>query len=79
MAAEKILVVDDEQSMTQFLGIVLRKEGYQVTTVNSGREALEKVRTENFDVVISDIKMPGMDGIQSCRASRNTIPTSRSC
>ena len=34
MPAEKILVVDDEQSMTQFLGIVLRKEGYQVTTVN---------------------------------------------
>jgi DNA-binding NtrC family response regulator len=64
MAAEKILVVDDEQSMTQFLGIVLRKEGYQVTTVNSGREALEKVKAEAFDIVISDIKMPGMDGIQ---------------
>ena len=64
MAAEKILVVDDEQSMTQFLGIVLRKEGYQVTTVNSGREALDRVKAENFDVVISDIKMPGMDGIQ---------------
>ena len=64
MAAEKILVVDDEQSMTQFLGIVLRKEGYQVTTVNSGRDALERVKAEPFDVVISDIKMPGMDGIQ---------------
>src|SRR5258705_7161276 len=64
MSAEKILVVDDEQSMTQFLGIVLRKEGYQVTTVNSGRDALEKVKGENFDVVITDIKMPGMDGIQ---------------
>ena len=64
MAAEKILVVDDEQSMTQFLGIVLRKEGYQVTTVNSGRDALDKIRMEPFDVVISDIKMPGMDGIQ---------------
>src|SRR6266545_3492290 len=64
MPAEKILVVDDEQSMTQFLGIVLRKEGYQVTTVNSGRDALERVKTDNFDVVITDIKMPGMDGIQ---------------
>src|SRR6266705_2632076 len=64
MSAEKILVVDDEQSMTQFLGIVLRKEGYQVTTVNSGREGLERVKSENFDVVITDIKMPGMDGIQ---------------
>src|SRR5436309_6244542 len=64
MPAEKILVVDDEQSMAQFLGIVLRKDGYQVTTVNNGREALEKVTSENFDVVITDIKMPGMDGIQ---------------
>src|SRR3989449_129682 len=64
MPAEKILVVDDEQSMAQFLGIVLRKEGYQVTTVNNGRDALDKVKAENFDVVITDIKMPGMDGIQ---------------
>jgi DNA-binding NtrC family response regulator len=64
MASEKILVVDDEQSMTQFLGIVLRKEGYEVTTVNSGRDALERVKAEPFDVVITDIKMPGMDGIQ---------------
>jgi DNA-binding NtrC family response regulator len=64
MAAEKILVVDDEQSMTQFLGIVLRKEGYEVTTVNTGRDALEKVKAEPFDVVICDLKMPGVDGIQ---------------
>jgi len=64
MPAEKILVVDDEQSMTQFLSIVLRKEGYSVTTVNNGRDALEKVKSDGFDVVITDIKMPGMDGIQ---------------
>ncbi len=64
MPAERILVVDDEQSMTQFLSIVLRKEGYQVTAVSNGREALERVKAEPFDVVITDIKMPGMDGIQ---------------
>jgi DNA-binding NtrC family response regulator len=64
MPGDKILVVDDEQSMTQFLSIVLRKEGYQVTAVNNGRDALERVKAENFDVVITDIKMPGMDGIQ---------------
>ncbi|HEV2105356.1 MAG TPA: sigma-54 dependent transcriptional regulator [Candidatus Eisenbacteria bacterium] len=68
MAAEKILVVDDEQSMTQFLGIVLRKEGFQVTTVNSGRDALEKLKSDNYDVVITDLKMPGMDGIQVLQA-----------
>jgi len=64
MSAEKILVVDDEQSMTQFLSIVLRKEGYQVTAVSNGRDALERAKAENFDVIITDIKMPGMDGIQ---------------
>ena len=64
MSAEKILVVDDEQSMTQFLSIVLRKEGFQVTAVSNGRDALERAKAEVFDVVITDIKMPGMDGIQ---------------
>src|SRR6266540_4284743 len=75
MPEEKILVVDDEQSMTQFLGIVLRKEGYQVTTVNNGREALEKVKAENIDVVITDIKMPGMDGIQLLQGIKKHDPS----
>jgi DNA-binding NtrC family response regulator len=75
MAAEKILVVDDEQSMTQFLGIVLRKEGYSVTTVNNGKEALERVRGEDFDVVITDIKMPGMDGIQLLQGIKKHAPS----
>ncbi|MGH3054621.1 MAG: sigma-54-dependent transcriptional regulator, partial [Gaiellaceae bacterium] len=74
MPAEKILVVDDEQSMTQFLGIVLRKEGYEVTTVSSGREALEKVKAEAPDVVITDIKMPGMDGIQLLQGIKKLDP-----
>jgi DNA-binding NtrC family response regulator len=64
MSADKILVVDDEQSMTQFLSIVLRKEGYHVTAVSNGKDALERVKSDGFDVVITDIKMPGMDGIQ---------------
>ena len=75
MAAEKILVVDDEQSMTQFLGIVLRKEGYAVTTVNNGKDALERVRSEDFNVVITDIKMPGMDGIQLLQGIKKHDPS----
>src|SRR5438034_54083 len=67
MPAEKILVVDDEQSMAQFLGIVLRKEGYQVTTVNNGRDALDKVKAENFDVVITDIKLVVRNAIEMRR------------
>jgi DNA-binding NtrC family response regulator len=74
MPAEKILVVDDEQSMTQFLGIVLRKEGYEVATCNNGRDALEKVKNENFDVVITDIKMPGLDGIQLLQGVKKHDP-----
>src|SRR5690349_17418685 len=74
MPAEKILVVDDEQSMTQFLGIVLRKEGFQVTTLNSGREALERVKAEPFDIVITDIKMRGLDGIQLLQGIKKHDP-----
>src|SRR5881409_27505 len=74
MPAEKILVVDDEQSMAQFLGIVLRKEGYHVVTANNGRDALDKVKAENFDVVITDIKMPGMDGIQLLQGIKKLDP-----
>src|SRR5438093_1922870 len=75
MPAEKILVVDDEQSMAQFLGIVLRKEGYHVVTANNGRDALDKVKAENFNVVITDIKMPGMDGIQLLQGVKKHDPS----
>ena len=64
MATEKILVVDDEISMTQYLSIALRKDGYEVTAVNSGQQALEKARGESYSVAITDFKMPGMDGIE---------------
>src|SRR5262249_17078317 len=52
----------------------LRKEGFQVTTVNSGREALDKIRMEPYDVVITDIKMPGMDGIQVLQGIKKHDP-----
>ncbi|MEO5617592.1 MAG: sigma-54 dependent transcriptional regulator [Candidatus Eisenbacteria bacterium] len=74
MAGEKILVVDDEQSMTQYLGIVLRKEGYEVITANGGREALDRVKAEVPDLVITDIKMPGMDGIQLLQSIKKHDP-----
>jgi DNA-binding NtrC family response regulator len=77
MGAEKILVVDDEPSMCQFLAIMLRKEGYQVTTAHNGPEALEYVRSEEFNCVLTDVKMPGMDGIELLEAIKqidNTVP-----
>ncbi len=56
MAGEKILIVDDEESMVQFLSILLSKEGYEVHVARSGRDALQKAEEENFDVVVTDIK-----------------------
>ncbi|UCG52395.1 MAG: sigma-54-dependent Fis family transcriptional regulator [Candidatus Latescibacterota bacterium] len=64
MAGERILIVDDEKSMCQFLSIMLRKEGYQITAVHSGKKALEQFKSSRFDLVITDIRMSGMDGIE---------------
>jgi len=64
MAGERILIVDDEKSMCQFLSIMLRKEGYQITAVASAAKALEQFKSAKFDLVITDIRMSGMDGIE---------------
>src|SRR5947209_19205101 len=64
VSGEKILVVDDEESMVQFLSILLSKEGYEVQVATSGRDTLQKAEEENFDVAVTDIKMPGeIDGL----------------
>jgi two-component system, NtrC family, response regulator PilR len=64
MAGERILIVDDEKSMCQFLTIMLRKEGYQITAAANGAKALEHYKSAKFDLVITDIRMAGMDGIE---------------
>jgi len=64
MAAERILIVDDEQSMCQYLSIMLQKEGYEVVAVQSGIDALREAKAKKFDLVITDIKMRELDGIQ---------------
>lgn len=58
-----ILVVDDEQSMRDFLKILLHKEGYGVETANNGDSALKKLQSAGCDLLISDIRMPGMSGL----------------
>jgi len=75
MALGRILVVDDEESMCQYLSILLQKEGYEVTTVNSGVKALQVVETEPVDVVLTDIQMPKMDGIQLLKGIKGMDPT----
>ncbi|MGE4559292.1 MAG: sigma-54-dependent transcriptional regulator [Desulfobulbus sp.] len=59
-----ILVVDDELSMREFLRILLEKEGYQVTLAAEGKSALQLAEQHPFDLVISDIRMPGMTGLE---------------
>jgi two-component system response regulator PilR (NtrC family) len=59
-----ILVVDDELSMREFLRILLKKEGYQVTVAAEGKTALGLAEQDSFDLVISDIRMPGMSGLE---------------
>ena len=60
----KILVVDDELSMRDFLAIMLKKEGHEIVTAENGGDALKAIQTEIFDLVITDVKMPGIDGIE---------------
>jgi len=64
MAKGKILIVDDEVVVCKSCERILSPEGYEVETALSGLEALEKLSQESFDIVITDLKMPGMDGME---------------
>ena len=76
VAAPRILLVDDELSVQKLLAYPLRKEGYDVIPALDGREALERLRDDNFDLVVLDVMLPRMDGFDVCRAirSRSTVP-----
>jgi two-component system response regulator PilR (NtrC family) len=70
----RILVVDDDQGMREFLEIMLTQEGYRVSTASDAGKALSYCRKENFDLVITDLKMPKMDGIGFLRAVKDLSP-----
>ncbi|MBI5805362.1 response regulator [candidate division TA06 bacterium] len=61
---KRIIVADDEANIRLLLEAVLSEEGYQVTVVASGREALRKILKEDFDLGVFDIKMPDMNGLE---------------
>ncbi len=63
----KILIVEDDQNNRDILGLVLKKQGYEIQQACNGREALEKVRLSRPDLIISDVMMPEMDGFMLCR------------
>jgi two-component system response regulator PilR (NtrC family) len=66
----RILVVDDERSMRELLAIVLRREGYEVILAENGRTAIETLEREPVDLLISDIKMPDLSGVDVLRAAK---------
>ncbi|MBV9216188.1 MAG: sigma-54-dependent Fis family transcriptional regulator [Acidobacteria bacterium] len=69
-----ILIVDDEQSYRQLLTLVFEEQGNKVRTAMNGRQALEAIAAEPADIIISDVKMPDMDGISLLKAVRETQP-----
>ncbi len=74
MAREEILIVDDEKNIRTTLMGILRDEGYRVTAVTSGEEALAQLTEALPDLVLLDIWMPGMDGLETLTALRQTYP-----
>jgi two-component system response regulator PilR (NtrC family) len=67
-------VVDDEESIREFLEIMLRKEGYEVTCAEDGQKALDTIKKKSFDLVISDLQMPNMTGIELLRQVKDQYP-----
>jgi len=64
MSKERILIVDDEKGIRDFLEIWLKKEGYRVNSASSGEEAMKLFGNNSYELVISDIKMSGMNGVE---------------
>ncbi|HNV85726.1 MAG TPA: response regulator [Candidatus Omnitrophota bacterium] len=65
MKKQRILVIDDEQLITSTLKGILKRSGFETVITNSGGEAVSLIEHESFDLIISDIRMPGMDGIRT--------------
>jgi len=73
--ARKILAVDDEKHIVRLVQINLQKEGYEVATANTGREALEKVGEFKPDLIVMDVMMPEMDGFEALKKLKENAET----
>ncbi|MDW7668191.1 MAG: response regulator transcription factor [Bacillota bacterium] len=71
MDGQKILIIEDEKKIARFLELELKYEGYEVEIANDGREGLEKALKEDVDLVILDLMIPNLSGIEVCRRLRN--------
>ena len=68
-AVSKVLVVDDARDLVVIASCILRADGHEVLAARNGQEALEMVVAERPDAILLDVMMPGMDGIEVCRAA----------
>lgn len=71
----RVLVIDDEKLLADTLALVLEREGYEAAVAYDGPAALSRIQTFAPDVVISDVVMPGMNGIEVCRIIQTEHPT----
>jgi len=74
MSGVRVLVVDDEKSMRDLLAITLEKEGYDVTLADGGEAAVEAIRRDAFDAILTDLRMPKVDGLQVLRSAKDLSP-----
>ena len=74
MQGYRILIVEDDPKMRDALQYIMRKEGYGVDAVGEGESALERLKTTDYELIISDLKLPGMDGMDVLRAAKKYKP-----
>ncbi len=75
MAGENILIVEDDEDILELVRYNMAKEGYKVTGVTSGEDALEAIRPKSPDLIILDLMLPGIDGLEVCRLLKNSTRT----
>ena len=75
MAREHVLVVDDERDILELVQYNLEKEGYRVTAVATGEDALAAARTKLPDIIVLDLMLPGVDGLEVCRRLQSDAAT----
>ena len=73
--AEKILIVDDDIDSLKLIGLMLQRQGYEISAASAGGQAINKAAAENPDLIILDVMMPDMDGYEVCRRLRADTTT----